>query len=80
MSKNVFGVILIIILLSAIGLGLPGTLIRAASPHPADLCEEDASWAAVDYRDPLGYEDIHGVTRRCVFNDSHEPQEVPNDG
>ncbi len=76
---NLIGVVLIAVLLISLGLGLPGTIIRAVSPiHPADLCDEDASWSAVDFRDPLGIEDIHGVTRRCVYNDSHLPQEVPN--
>ena len=78
-SKTRLGIILIVIFFASLGLGVPGTIIRAVSPtHPADFCDEDASWAAVDYRDPLGIEDIHGVTRRCVYNDSHEPQEVPN--
>ncbi len=74
MSKMNFRIIiLLIIFLSSLGLGVPGTIVRAMSPHPADACPEDASWAAVDYRDPLGIPDVYGVTRRCSYNDSHMP-------
>ncbi len=75
MSRVSFGIILIVIFLSSLGLGLPGTIIRAVSPHPAEACPEDAAWASVGPIDPLGVEDIHGVNRRCVYNDSHLPVE-----
>ena len=54
------------------------TSSAAALPadHPADACHEDQAWTAVDYRDPLGVEDIHGVTRRCVNVDEMEPREM----
>lgn len=32
-------------------------------------CEEDENWDAVDFQDPRGEEDIHGVTRACVHID-----------
>ena len=75
MSRINFGIILIVIFLASLGLGLPGTIIRAVSPHPADACPENASWAVVSPNDPLGVMDIQGLTRRCVYNDSHLPVE-----
>ena len=72
---NFVGIILIAVLLISLGLGLPGTVIRALSPHPADACPIDASWAVVLGSDPLGVMDLHGWPRRCVYNDSHLPVE-----
>jgi len=76
MSRINFGIILIIIFLASLGLGVPGTILRAVSPHPADACPENASWAVVGVLDPLGVEDFHGMIRRCVYNDSHLPVET----
>ena len=42
----------------------PSTIERVA--HPADSCLEDQAYVPVDYRDPIGVEDIRGVTRACV--------------
>ena len=37
----------------------------ATNTHPADACQEDGAWIAVDHHDADGVEDSHGVTRAC---------------
>ena len=37
----------------------------ATSSHPADACQEDGAWIAVDHHALDGTEDRHGVTRAC---------------
>ncbi len=35
------------------------------APHPADQCQEDEAWIAVNWKDGDAFEDIHGVSRAC---------------
>lgn len=37
----------------------------ALDSHPADACQEDGAWVAVDHHALDGVEDKHGVTRAC---------------
>ena len=36
-----------------------------SDPHPADACEEDGAWVAVDHHALDGVQDSHGVFRAC---------------
>ncbi len=33
-------------------------------------CQEDEDYATVNYQDPQGIEDVHGITRKCVSRDT----------
>ena len=39
--------------------------LHLVSSHPADACQEDGAWIAVDHHALDGTEDRHGVTRAC---------------
>lgn len=54
----------LVVIIAAVTIAI--SAFGTSQPHAADACREDESWVAVDYLDPRGSEDLHGVSRACV--------------
>ncbi len=50
---------------TALVLAALGSACSDEVTHPADQCQEDGAWVAVNWKDQDAIEDIHGVSRAC---------------